>query len=105
YLRMSAALVRQRLGRGRAARARLNRDRRDDRRICHRDFSDPGNVLCHRATFRWPKGGAGDTKKGGSEITAACGAQLKRFMIENLPKPIAVYIAAENSGDANLFDQ
>jgi SnoaL-like protein len=26
-------------------------------------------------------------------------------MIENLPKPIALYIAAENSGDANLFDQ
>jgi SnoaL-like domain len=26
-------------------------------------------------------------------------------MIDNLPKPIALYIAAENSGDANLFDQ
>jgi hypothetical protein len=26
-------------------------------------------------------------------------------MIEKLPKPIALYIAAENSGDANLFDQ
>ena len=26
-------------------------------------------------------------------------------MIENLPKPIALYIAGENSGDANLFDQ
>ncbi|HYR22559.1 MAG TPA: nuclear transport factor 2 family protein [Chthoniobacterales bacterium] len=26
-------------------------------------------------------------------------------MIDNLPKPIALYIAAENSGDVNLFDQ
>jgi hypothetical protein len=26
-------------------------------------------------------------------------------MIENLPKPIALYVAAENSGDTNLFDQ
>jgi SnoaL-like protein len=26
-------------------------------------------------------------------------------MIENLPKPIAVYVSAENSGDTNLFDQ
>ena len=26
-------------------------------------------------------------------------------MIENLPKPIALYISAENSGDVNLFDQ
>jgi SnoaL-like protein len=25
-------------------------------------------------------------------------------MIDNLPKPIALYIAAENSGDAALFD-
>jgi hypothetical protein len=26
-------------------------------------------------------------------------------MIDNLPKPIALYVAAENSGDPNLFDQ
>jgi hypothetical protein len=26
-------------------------------------------------------------------------------MIENLPKPIILYIEAENTGDANLFDQ
>ena len=26
-------------------------------------------------------------------------------MIENLPKPIALYISAENSGDTTLFDQ
>ncbi|HST31174.1 MAG TPA: nuclear transport factor 2 family protein [Chthoniobacterales bacterium] len=26
-------------------------------------------------------------------------------MIENLPKPIALYMEAENSGDVNLFDQ
>ena len=26
-------------------------------------------------------------------------------MIDNLPKPIALYISAENSGDVNLFDQ
>jgi hypothetical protein len=26
-------------------------------------------------------------------------------MIDNLPKPIALYIAAENSGDTGLFDQ
>jgi SnoaL-like protein len=26
-------------------------------------------------------------------------------MIKNLPKPIALYIAAENTGDTNLFDQ
>jgi hypothetical protein len=26
-------------------------------------------------------------------------------MIENLPKPIALYISAENSGDTNLFGQ
>ena len=26
-------------------------------------------------------------------------------MIDNLPRPIALYIAAENSGDGNLFDQ
>ncbi len=26
-------------------------------------------------------------------------------MIENLPKPIAIYVAAENSGDTSLFDQ
>jgi hypothetical protein len=26
-------------------------------------------------------------------------------MIGNLPKPIALYVAAENGGDANLFDQ
>ena len=26
-------------------------------------------------------------------------------MIENLPKPIRLYIAAENTGDSNLFDQ
>jgi hypothetical protein len=26
-------------------------------------------------------------------------------MIGNLPKPIALYIPAENSGDVNLFDQ
>jgi len=26
-------------------------------------------------------------------------------MIDNLPKPIALYITAENSGDVNLFDQ
>src|SRR5262249_39323951 len=26
-------------------------------------------------------------------------------MIDNLPKPIALYIAAENSGDTNLFDR
>src|SRR5438477_12677966 len=87
---MSAALVCQRLRRCRPARAWLDRHRRNDRRIGHRDFSDPRNVLCHRATFRWPKGGGGDTKNGIGEITAACGAQLKRFMIENLPTPIAV---------------
>ena len=26
-------------------------------------------------------------------------------MIDNLPRPIALYIEAENSGDVNLFDQ
>lgn len=26
-------------------------------------------------------------------------------MIDNLPKPVALYIAAENGGDVNLFDQ
>jgi hypothetical protein len=26
-------------------------------------------------------------------------------MIENLPKPIAIYVSAENSGDTSLFDQ
>jgi len=26
-------------------------------------------------------------------------------MIDNLPKPIALYVTAENSGDATLFDQ
>jgi len=26
-------------------------------------------------------------------------------MIDNLPKPIALYLEAENSGDAGLFDQ
>ena len=26
-------------------------------------------------------------------------------MIDNLPKPIKLYIAGENTGDANLFDQ
>jgi hypothetical protein len=26
-------------------------------------------------------------------------------MIDNLPKPIAIYIEAENSGEPNLFDQ
>ena len=26
-------------------------------------------------------------------------------MIDNLPKPIALYVAAENSGDTTLFDQ
>ena len=26
-------------------------------------------------------------------------------MIDNLPKPIAVYVSAENSGDTKLFDQ
>jgi hypothetical protein len=26
-------------------------------------------------------------------------------MIDNLPKPIALYIEAENNGDVNLFDQ
>jgi hypothetical protein len=26
-------------------------------------------------------------------------------MIDNLPKPIALYVSAENSGDTNLFDQ
>jgi SnoaL-like domain len=26
-------------------------------------------------------------------------------VIENLPKPIAVYVSAENSGDTSLFDQ
>jgi ribulose 1,5-bisphosphate synthetase/thiazole synthase len=26
-------------------------------------------------------------------------------MIDNLPKPIALYVAAENSGDANLFER
>ena len=26
-------------------------------------------------------------------------------MIDSLPKPIALYVAAENSGDANLLDQ
>jgi len=26
-------------------------------------------------------------------------------MIANLPKPIAVYVSAENTGDTNLFDQ
>jgi hypothetical protein len=26
-------------------------------------------------------------------------------MIDNLPKPIAVYVSAENSGNASLFDQ
>jgi hypothetical protein len=26
-------------------------------------------------------------------------------MIDNLPKPIALYVSAENSGDPNLFDQ
>ncbi len=28
-----------------------------------------------------------------------------REMIDDLPKPIALYMAAENSGDTNLFDQ
>ena len=26
-------------------------------------------------------------------------------MIDNLPKPIALYVSAENSGDVDLFDQ
>jgi hypothetical protein len=26
-------------------------------------------------------------------------------VIENLPKPIAIYVSAENSGDTSLFDQ
>ena len=28
-----------------------------------------------------------------------------REMIDDLPKPIALYVVAENSGDPNLFDQ
>ena len=46
---LSAAVVCQWFRRCRAARPRLDRDRRNDRRLCHRDLSDPGNVLRDRA--------------------------------------------------------
>ncbi len=49
---MSAVVVRQRFGRCRAPNPRFNRDRRNDRRLRHRDFPDPGNVLRHRKTLR-----------------------------------------------------
>ena len=35
---------------------------------------------------------------------SAIGAQAI-YMIDNLPKPIALYILAENSGNAKLFDE
>ena len=39
------------------------------------------------------------------ENTGSKAKRRTRRMIVNLPKPIALYIAAENSGDGNLFDQ
>ena len=39
------------------------------------------------------------------ENTGSKAKRRTRRMIDNLPKPIALYIAAENSGDGNLFDQ
>ena len=91
---MSAVVVRQRLRRSRPPHPRLDRHRRNDRRLGHRDFSDPGNVLCDRAILRRPRTEIGSKANRGN-----------RGMIDNLPEPIALYVAAENSGDANLFDQ
>ncbi len=87
-------VVCQRFRRSRASHPRLDRHRRNDRRLWHRDLSDPGNVLRHRAILRRSR------KQGGAAARAETGG-----MIENLPKPIALYIAGENTGDANLFDQ
>ena len=55
HLRMFAALVCQRLRRGRASRSWLDRHRRNDRRLGHRDLSDPGNLLRDRAALRRSK--------------------------------------------------
>jgi hypothetical protein len=41
---------RHRIGRGRAACARLDRYRRNDRRVSNCDFPDPGGVLCELST-------------------------------------------------------
>ena len=55
HLRHYAALVCQRFRRRRPPCPRLNRDRRNDRRLSNRDLSYPGNVLCHRTTRRRTK--------------------------------------------------
>jgi len=39
------------------------------------------------------------------ENTGSKAKRRTRRMIDNLPKPIALYIAAENSGDMSLLDQ
>ncbi len=55
HLRLFAALVRQRLRSRRASRPRIDRDRRNDRGVGHRDLPHPGHVLRDRAIVRRSK--------------------------------------------------
>src|SRR4029077_798678 len=90
---MRAAMDRGRLRGGRPPRPWLDRHWRNDRRFRSSDFPDSGNLLCDRALVRWPR-------------TEGRGAlAIKTSMIGNLPKPIALYVSAENSGDTKLFDE
>src|SRR5205823_7367781 len=81
HLRASPPLVCQRFRRSRSSRAWIDRHRRNDRRVGYRDLPHPGHVLCNRALLRRPR-----TESRGT-VTAESSP-----MIENLPKPIALYI-------------
>src|SRR4029077_1007971 len=94
YFRNDAVVVRQRFWRSRPPDPRIDRQRRSGRCLCDRDLSDPGHVLCHRTIFR------GARKQGGTAVRGKASS-----MIGNLPKPIALYLSAENSGDTTLFDE
>src|SRR5690349_4595619 len=91
---MSTVVVRQRLRRGRSPRPWIDSHRRNARGLCDSDLSDPGHVLRDRTIFRWARKQSGTSVRG-----KATG------MIENLPRPIALYVSAENSGDTTLFDE
>src|SRR4029077_19369773 len=99
YFRMFTLVVCQRIWRSRAPRSWFDRHRRNDRRLRHRHLPDPGNVLRYRTTLRRKKTWRRTRQPAERNRIAHTGPTLKCVTIGNLSKPIALYIAAENSGD------
>jgi hypothetical protein len=99
---MFAVVVRHRFGRSRAPRAGINGHRWNARCLGHRDLSNTGDFLCDRTLLCRSRT---ENDPGAATEADSTTAVATNGMINDLPKAIAIYVEAENSGDVNLFDQ